>query len=581
MQDQTKRIGVTIGFVILLVILTGNAFLLRHNLETQSQLQNWVPHTIRVELELAQIQSLLTDAETGQRGYLYTRDAQYLAPYTAARNQLASHLDTLQQLTVDNPVQQQRMPRLRELTSQKLNELQRTIDLAQSGQADAARTLVDSDAGMKIMNSLRSILGEMKDEEDRLDTERAQAYGEALRNTSASIILTAVIAASGLVLLLLSTLSHLQAREKHSQQLLEREQWFRITLTSLGDAVITTDREGNVTYLNPLAEDLIGIKLESARGKPVEDVFPIFNEATLRKVENPIVKVLETGRIVGLANHTVLRQARGSLIPIEDSAAPIRDRQDRITGVVLVFRDATNERKTQKLLRETERLTSAARMSASVAHEINNPLEAVTNLLYLAKGTPGVPQDAIQCLETAERELERIAHITKRTLGFYRESKVAELISLPNVIDSVLNLYSTKLANKSLSVMKKIDTCPSVLGIEGEMRQAVANLISNAIDAAPENGHIHILCHADTSENRVFLCIEDNGPGIPSEVAQRMFEPFFTTKKDVGTGLGLWITREIVERHNGSLKFHDSAGELGGAKFSMWLPYSNEKEQHS
>lgn len=581
MRDQTKRIGVTIGFIILLVILIGNAFILRHDLEVQSHLQDWVAHTLRVELELAEVQSLLTDAETGQRGYLYTRDTKYLAPYTRAKDQVAGHIDTLQQLTADNSNQQQRIGHLRSLAAQKMLELKRTIDFVQSGNNEAARALVESDVGLTLMDSIRSILTDMRADENRLETERLEAYSKALRETGASIILTGCIAAAGLVLLLFSTLSHIHAREKHSQQLLEREQWFRITLTSLGDAVITTDREGNVTYLNPLAEDLIGIKLESARGKPVEDVFPIFNEATLRKVENPIVKVLETGRIVGLANHTVLRQASGSLIPIEDSAAPIRDRQDRITGVVLVFRDATNERKTQKLLRETERLTSAARMSASVAHEINNPLEAVTNLLYLAKGAQGVPQDAIQCLEMAERELERIAHITKRTLGFYRESKVTELISIPHVVDSVLNLYSGKLANKSLSVTKKIDTCPAILGIEGEMRQAVANLISNAMDAAPENGHIHILCHPDASENRVLLYVEDNGPGIPSEVAQRMFEPFFTTKKDVGTGLGLWITREIVERHNGHLKFHDSPGELGGAKFSMWLPYSDEKKPHS
>jgi signal transduction histidine kinase len=127
---------------------------------------------------------------------------------------------------------------------------------------------------------------------------------------------------------------------------------------------------------------------------------------------------MELGRTVGLANHTVLRNPDGTYTPIEDSAAPIRDREENLIGVVLVFRDATLERRTQAALRESEKLTSAARMSATVAHEINNPLEAVGNLLFLVKGTPGVPDEAMAHLTVAEQELDRVSHITKQTLGF-------------------------------------------------------------------------------------------------------------------------------------------------------------------
>jgi PAS domain S-box-containing protein len=162
-----------------------------------------------------------------------------------------------------------------------------------------------------------------------------------------------------------------------------------VTLSGIGDAVIATDRHGIVTFLNPVAETLTGTSLERAKGQTIEEVFPIFNEATHLPAEDPVKKVLEVGSVVGLANHTALMNADGTLIPIEDTAAPIRDDRGQLIGVVLVFRDATKERKAQEIVRKTEKLAAAARLAASVAHELNNPLEAVTNLIYLAKPRAG------------------------------------------------------------------------------------------------------------------------------------------------------------------------------------------------
>ena len=167
------------------------------------------------------------------------------------------------------------------------------------------------------------------------------------------------------------------------------------------------------------------------KGQLIGDVFPIFNEQTMLPVENPVAKVMELGRIVGLANHTVLRNTNGTYTPIEDSASPIRDHQDKLIGVVLVFRDATLERKTQAALRESEKLTSAARMSDTVAHEINNPLEAVGNLLYLAKRTPGVPEVAIEHLVVAEQELSEFPILRSRHSDSTEKRKLqSELTSL-------------------------------------------------------------------------------------------------------------------------------------------------------
>jgi PAS domain S-box-containing protein len=262
-----------------------------------------------------------------------------------------------------------------------------------------------------------------------------------------------------------------------------------------------TDETGKITFLNPVAEALTGTALHRARGQDIADVFPIFNELTGAVSQNPVEKVMQEGRMVGTANHTVLKRPDGHLIPIEDSAAPIRDDNGQLIGVVLVFRDATTERKSQELMRRTEKLSAAARLSATVAHEINNPLEAVGNLIYIAKATAGSSPDVIKHLELAEQELERVAHITRQTLGFYRESNEAEPIDIRALIDSVLRLYSNKLTSKSIRIQREYAGCPSLFGIPGELKQVISNLVSNAVDAVGTNGEIRFGLHAYSSHS--------------------------------------------------------------------------------
>ncbi|AEU37203.1 CHASE3 domain-containing protein [Granulicella mallensis] len=575
MQVISKRFGVIGGFALMLLLLAINTVTTRHQLAIQLDSQAWVAHSRMVLLELAKTESLLKDAETGQRGFLYTGDPKYLAPYQSAIHEINSHIDRLAQLTADNPQQQARVATLREFSDAKLNELAQTIALYKSGKTDAAKAFVLSDAGLKKMDDIRSLIGEMGREEDSLHTTRAAAYRKSIQGTIFSIYLASAVAGLGLIFLAYYILREMDLRQKHARQLLDREEWFRVTLTSLGDAVIATDELGSVTYLNPLAEQLMGTTMPQVVGRTIEDVFPIFNEMTHAPVENPVTRVMELGRIVGLANHTVLQHTDGSLIPIEDSASPIRDRHDQLIGVVLVFRDATQERKTQELLRETEKLTATARLSATVAHEINNPLEAIGNLIYLAKGTPGIPLDAAEHLETAEQELERVSHITKQTLGFYRESKVPERIDLPSLIEYVLKLCANKLRAKNITVLREYEECPHVPGISGELKQAISNLISNAADAVNEDGTIWIrlACVEDTGGSFVRVEIEDDGPGILPEHIDRIFEPFYTTKKDVGTGLGLWVTKEIVDRHGGMIHIHPQSKDgARGAAFKVSLP---------
>ena len=168
------------------------------------------------------------------------------------------------------------------------------------------------------------------------------SYQSSVRRTIASIYLASLLATVGLVFLAYYILREIKLREKHALEIREREERVRVTLTSIGDAVIATDKEGSVAFLNPVAEDLTGNSFAESKGKNVVEVFPIFNERTHQPVENPVKEVLEKGHVVELANHTVLKRSDGTQIPIEDSAAPIRNERGELLGVILVFRDATN-----------------------------------------------------------------------------------------------------------------------------------------------------------------------------------------------------------------------------------------------
>ncbi len=577
MQPFYKRFSVITGFAALLLLLLANGLVLRRQLAVQVENQAWVRHTGDVLLQVSNTESLLKDAETGQRGYLYTGEPRYLEPYTLAVNQINSEIDKLAEMTADNPAEQQRVEQLRVLTSKKLQELSDAISLYKSGHPEEAHALVLTNRGLFTMEKIRAVVDAMQKDEASLDAERIEAYRRSVRVTVACIYVASLLAALGLILLAYFILHEMSLREKHAAQIRQREEWFRVTLTSIGDGVIATDGHGLVTFINPIAERLTGIPFAEAKGQPISEVFPIFNEVSLRPVDNPVTKVMELGNIVGLANHTVIRHRNGSLTPIEDSAAPIRDGAGSLVGVVLVFRDATADRKSQELLRKTEKIAAAARLAATVAHEINNPLEAVSNLVYLAKLRPGVPSQAVEDLTMAEQELNRVSHVTRQTLGFYREANQPDKLDVPTIVESVLRLYSNKFKTKNIQVVHESEPCPPLQGFPGELQQVVANIISNAADAVEPGGALKVTvsCVDGDAGKTVQVRVEDNGPGIAAEHLDRIFEPFFTTKKNVGTGLGLWVSKTIVERHGGTIKV-TSRNDNGshGTVFCVSIPCS-------
>ena len=575
-----RRFSLITGFSLMVVLLIGNAIVTRRQLSTQIESQTWFHDSEQVRYAISRTELLLVDAETGQRGYLYSGDPKYLDPYNAAISALDADLKNLAELTADNPQQQANVVVLHELVDLKLQELAQTLALYRAGKTDDAKSVVLSGRGLMIMNDLRNQIDRMQQEELALAKARDAAYQKSIRDTIWSIYLATAVAIIGL-LFLARTISHERAmREVYAHELAAREQWFRTTLSSIGDAVIATDAEGYVTFLNPVAEQLTGFTLPETHRKKIEEIFPIFNELTGEPTESPVAKVMRLGVVVGLANHTVLKRADGHTVPIEDSAAPIRDQRGQTIGVVLVFRDVTAERRAQDLLRKTEKLAAAARLSATVAHEINNPLEAVINLLYIARSSAESSADLRDLLGQAEQELDRVAHITRQTLGFYRDPNQPENVQMSSIVEDVLKLYGNKIHTRRISFESSFEDCPAIWGVRGELKQVVSNLLSNAIDAVPESGRIRLSCSRlkkDESEMVEFI-IEDSGSGVAPEHVSQIFDPFFTTKKDVGTGLGLWVTREIVERHGGTIELlpHGTGQDLGGAAFVLRFPRAAE-----
>jgi signal transduction histidine kinase len=257
----------------------------------------------------------------------------------------------------------------------------------------------------------------------------------------------------------------------------------------------------------------------------------------------------------------------------------VKNENGQIVGAAKIARDITQDKKARHALRISERLASVGRLAATIAHEINNPLEAATNLVYLAKDR-AISHDQRDFLAATEEELARISHLTKQTLGFYRETKEAEPIRISPILDQLISVFAARTRNKSVDIRREIRGDPEVYAVADEIRQLITNLLSNSIDAVTRGGQIRLRVSPATEWNRkgrsgVRLTVADSGSGIPKAVRSELFEPFFTTKKEVGTGLGLWLSKGIVERHHGSIRVKSrSEPGNGWTVFSVFLPSS-------
>jgi len=339
-----KRLAIVAGFVLLLVLLAATTMMLRHKLMIQIGNQEWATHTRLVLGELNQIDSLLKDAETGQRGFLYTGDPKYLGPYDFAIVQVEAHINRLAQLTADNPRQQAKIPELRSLTQAKLMELGQTISLYFSNAPDQAKSLVMSDEGMVTMNKIHNLTAQLEEEETSLGLAQTANLQSNIHVTIVLIYLASFLGGASLILLAYFILLEMKLREIYLYEMWKREESYRVTVDSIGDAVICTDSMGKITLLNLVAERLTGWSQQEASGQPMDQVFQIVDPATRETIPNPMDEAVTLNRTGHLPPNCLLIHRGGHEIFIEDSAAPIHNREGVITGSVIVFRDVSPAR---------------------------------------------------------------------------------------------------------------------------------------------------------------------------------------------------------------------------------------------
>jgi PAS domain S-box-containing protein len=332
------------GFAIATAILAFVGWQSYRNTARFAEASEWRKHTYEVLRNLDETVARLIDAETGQRGYLLTGEESYLEPYHVAIKNIDQTIGDLKSLTSDNPNQQKRIQILEPLVEKKLAELQRTIDLRKNEGLTAANRVVLEGSGKHWMDQIRAVVTEMTKEEEELLKLRTQKTNESVAKSVRTIVTGTLLSISLLVLCFGLLHRELSERKKVQEALAKSEKWFSTTLASIGDAVIATDMNGGVTFLNSVAQSLTGWNQAEATGKSMDLVFDIVNKETRRPVENPVKKVFREGKVVGLADHTLLLSKDGKEFDIEDSAAPILTDSREGLGVVLVFRDITEKK---------------------------------------------------------------------------------------------------------------------------------------------------------------------------------------------------------------------------------------------
>ena len=317
--------GLVVGLGLVTALLLTDAVISYRNIRQLNEDAGWVAHSHEVIDTLDDLLSTVKDAETGQRGYLLADDEEYLRFYYEALKAAPEKVEDMARLTRDNSSQQGRVPQLRKLVSGKLDELRRTIDLADGFDDDGARRLVQSGEGLRLMRELRELVGGMREDERALLDKRRVETEMTYRTAVASGAIAAFSGLAAVALFVVLLRRNLRNRAAAAAAVHGHRELLQATLTSVGDGLIATDADGRVTFLNPVAEALTGWPQDKAAGQPLDLVFRIVNETSRRPVDNPALRTLKEGVVVGLANHTILIARDGKERPIDDSAAPIRD----------------------------------------------------------------------------------------------------------------------------------------------------------------------------------------------------------------------------------------------------------------
>lgn len=528
------------------------------------------------------IEQLVTDQETGLRGYEITHDPRLLQQYFDSKTALPGAFETRRRLAA--PERKGLIDALA-ASYETWEEAFATplIATIQAGGETNDSTL--NYHGKLLMDDIRGRIIALNRFTETARLESVQRWHRQVNETIGALMLAAV----GLGLIIGLYIRNLVAkvsiafRQSHNALRIRAEQTFRseeklrTTLRSIGDGVITCNAAGVVQSMNDMAQALTGWSESDARDHSLEEVFRIVDAETRVPLESPLVRVARLMQVVTLANNAILIRPDGSEIYVSDSGAPIRDKDSQFVGLVLVFRDITMAHKSQRALIANEKLAVAGRLAASIAHEIHNPLDSVSNLLFLMDGV-ATEEERTQFLQLAKQEIARVTQISRAMLSLYRESKTPVRIDVQEMLGSILLLMESQFNKVGVQVSADVPDGLAVRGFPAELRQVFTNLLTNAAEATGPNGRIQVtamLCAPGTgkfNEDTVVVQIEDDGPGISQDVLTNLFQPFYTTKGERGTGLGLWISKGIVTKHGGQIDLLSSTERHGhGTRVSVAL----------
>lgn len=341
------------------------------------------------------------------------------------------------------------------------------------------------------------------------------------------------------------------------------------------------DRQCHIVRVNEVFAGMTGIPLNQHLGRALPDLLP---ERISQRIEEAVRHVVETGAAV---HDLELEGQVGKSGPWTwlITAYPVRPTGVQVRWVGVIVIDVSERKRSEDALRRTEKLAATGRLAASIAHEINNPLEAITNLLYLLRRFCSLDESAMNYVAIAEREVHRMSEITQQTLRFYRQSTLPARATMEELLDSVLDMYGVRLATMGVTVERHYDPEVDFYCFAGEVRQVIANLVSNAMDAMPSGGG-RLIVSARRSRDWVHpqrggvrITVADTGTGMTPEVRARLFEAFFTTKGATGTGLGLWVSHEIILKHHGIIHLRSrtaAEGHSSGTAFQIFFPDHEE-----
>lgn len=342
---------------------------------------------------------------------------------------------------------------------------------------------------------------------------------------------------------------------------------------STDDAIISKDLNGIILTWNDAAAQMFGYSAKEIIGKSVRCLIP----EELQHEEAAILSEIRAGKRI--SHYETLRMRKnGERFDASITISPLIDGEGKIIGASKIARDISERKRLEKQLIQSEKLAATGRMAASVAHEINNPLSSVLNLLYLARKSESLAEVRSH-LRTAESELERVAQIARQTLGYYRDDGAPTPLDVQELIENVLSVYQGKLISAGITTECRFEEHPLLLASRGEWMQIFSNIVANAIDAMPQGGMLHVQTKRCFNPDGVEIQFIDNGTGIRREYLDKVFEPFFTTKGNMGTGIGLWVVKQLVEKRGGHVTVTSNVNNgIAGTTISIFLPLTGPSD---